>query len=210
MEKPFPAYRGSNPYIFVSYSHADEDEVYAQIRWLQDQGINVWYDTTGIGVGSEWNDEIAKAIKDADRFLFFITPNSVASEHCRRELNFAQSEDRRIIAVHLTATELPDGVHRRVSCACPSSVFLRGAGFLDWWYDDAGPSHRDSLVNRGVIVRSVPGEALNIDLNLVEEIVDSAAIVGSTVRHCFGNNDAARRILRPRNIQFDRIDMDAI
>jgi len=46
-------------------------------------------------------------------------------------------------------------------------------------------------VDGPLVVRTVPGEALNIDLNLVEEIVDSADIVGATVSHCFGNNDAA-------------------
>jgi len=110
LEKPFPAYSGDQPYVFVCYSHTDEDQVYAEIRWLQDQGINVWYDTTGIGPGSEWNDEIAKAIKGANPFLYYLTPNSVGSEHCRRELNFAQSENRRIIVVHLEETDLPDGL----------------------------------------------------------------------------------------------------
>lgn len=110
MEKPFPAYSGDKPYVFVCYSHTDEDQVYAEIRWLQHQGINVWYDTTGIGPGSEWNDEIAKAIKGANQFLYFLTPNSVGSEHCRRELNFAQSENRKIAVVHLEETDLPDGL----------------------------------------------------------------------------------------------------
>jgi TolB-like protein/Tfp pilus assembly protein PilF len=110
VEKPFPAYRGSDSYIFVSYSHTDEDDVFAQIRWLQDQGINVWYDATGIGAGSEWNEEIARAIKGANRFLCFITPNSIASEHCRRELSFAQSEGRQVVVCHLQETDLPDGL----------------------------------------------------------------------------------------------------
>ena len=110
MEKPFPAYRGRDPYVFVSYSHADEGAVFPEIRWLQGQGIKVWYDTTGIGPGSEWNDEIAKAIKHADRFLYFITPSSIASEHCRRELNFAQSENRKIVVAYLEETELSDGL----------------------------------------------------------------------------------------------------
>lgn len=110
MPSPIAAYKGNDPYVFVSYSHADQKEVYAEIRLLQDQGINVWYDTSGIGAGTEWNDEIARAIKNAACFLFFVTPRSVASEHCRRELNFAQSEDSRIIVVHLESTKLPDGL----------------------------------------------------------------------------------------------------
>ena len=110
MEKPFPAYRGNEPYVFVSYSHADGDAVFPEIRQLQERGVNVWYDTTGIGPGSEWNDEIAIAIKGAAYFIYFITPRSAASEHCRRELNFAQSENIRVFSVHLEETHLPDGL----------------------------------------------------------------------------------------------------
>ena len=110
MAEPLPAYRGDEPYVFVSYSHADEKAVYSEIRWLQDQGINVWYDTTGIGPGSEWSEEIARSIKGASHFLYFITPGSVASEHCRRELSFAQAESRPVLAVHFEDTPVPDGL----------------------------------------------------------------------------------------------------
>ena len=96
--------------MFVSYSHADETAVYREIRRLQDRGIRVWYDATGISAGAEWNDEIAGAIRDASEFLYFISPASVDSEHCRRELSFAQSLDRRIVVVHLEETEIPDGL----------------------------------------------------------------------------------------------------
>ena len=110
MAQLLPAYKGDEPYVFVSYSHTDEDIVFEEISRLQALGVNVWYDTTGIGPGGEWNDEIAQAIKGARNFLYFITPRSVASEHCRRELSFAQSENRRIIVAHLQETDLPDGL----------------------------------------------------------------------------------------------------
>jgi TolB-like protein len=108
--QPLPAYQGEDKYIFVSYSHADEEAVFNEIRWLQDQGINVWYDTSGIEPGLEWTEEIAGAIKGATHFVYFVTPHSAASEHCRRELNFAQSENIDVVVVHLESTELPDGL----------------------------------------------------------------------------------------------------
>lgn len=70
---PLAAYEGPKPYIFVSYAHTDETLVFAEIRRLQDSGVNVWYDS-GIHPGSEWSDAIASAIKRADRFVYFITP----------------------------------------------------------------------------------------------------------------------------------------
>ena len=48
MPAPHPAYSGSDPFLFISYSHADQAIVYEEICHLQDQGFNVWYDATGI------------------------------------------------------------------------------------------------------------------------------------------------------------------
>jgi tetratricopeptide (TPR) repeat protein len=109
LDQPAPAYEGAEPYVFVSYSHQDEELVYGEIRWLQDQGIKVWYDTQIQG-GSEWSESIAHAIKACSRFLYFISPSSVASENCRREVNFAIEEQRIVLAAFLEETELPDGL----------------------------------------------------------------------------------------------------
>jgi TolB-like protein len=109
VDKPSPAYSGDQPYVFVSYSHLDEKLVFAEIRWLQDQGIHVYYDE-GIAPGSEWSDALAGAIKNCRQFVYFITPRSVDSENCRRELNFAIAENRQVLAVHLRETVVPDGI----------------------------------------------------------------------------------------------------
>jgi len=110
MMVPQPPYKGDEPFVFVSYSHRDKEPVYAEIRWLQDQGINVWYDE-GIEVGDEWTETLASAITDCMKFLFFITPNSVASEHCRRELIFANHVEVAVMAVFLEPGELPAGLN---------------------------------------------------------------------------------------------------
>ena len=114
MDRPRPAYEGDAPYIFVCYGHADADIVYPEIRWLQDQGFNVWWDE-GIDPGTVWREGLAKAIKDSSLFLFFVTPNSVASAHCLRELNFSQDEQKPFLAVHLRATQLPDALRLSIS-----------------------------------------------------------------------------------------------
>jgi len=101
-------YEGSDPYVFICYSHADT-EVYDQIRWLQSQGINAWYDQ-GISPGSEWTEALARKIQGCGHFLYFATRNSAESEHCRRELNFAQDEKKRVMAVQLEPFELPPGL----------------------------------------------------------------------------------------------------
>lgn len=109
MKQPDPAYSGQEPYVFVSYSHKDKGFVYPEIRKLQEQGINVWYDE-GIDAGEEWTERLANAIGGCCNFLYFITPNSVQSEQCRRELNFADNSLVAVTAIHLSPTKLPGGL----------------------------------------------------------------------------------------------------
>ena len=42
MDRRFPAYKGNDPYVFVCYAHADQDVVNREIRWLQEQHVNLW------------------------------------------------------------------------------------------------------------------------------------------------------------------------
>ena len=113
-DRPQPVYDGDGPYVFVSYSHEDEAVVFKEIRWLQDHGVDVWYDE-GISPGSEWSDALAQAMKGCSHFIYFITPQSVESENCRRELNFALEEDCQVLAVHLEEMDLPDGLRLNLS-----------------------------------------------------------------------------------------------
>ena len=114
MQPPFSAYQGNEPYMFVCYSHEDRELVYPEIARLHAAGFHVWYDE-GIAPGSEWSETLARQIKRCGTFLYFVTPNSVASEHCRREINFALEQPCGIVAVHLKRTELPDGLKLSLS-----------------------------------------------------------------------------------------------
>ncbi len=109
MNRPFSAYRGTDPYVFVSYAHKDSASVYPELTWLKGEGYPVWYDE-GIEAGTDWRGEIASSIKNARVFLFFVSSTSAVSKNCRKEVNFAVEQNIPIIAIHLEATELPDGL----------------------------------------------------------------------------------------------------
>ena len=110
---PLSAYSGTDDYAFICYSHADQ-EVPGEIRHLQDLAINVWYDNN-ILAGSEWTDTLARQIQQCSRFIYFLTKNSANSEHCRRELNFAQSENKEIIVIQLEDVDLPPGLRLSIN-----------------------------------------------------------------------------------------------
>ena len=109
MNRPFPAYKGDEPFIFVSYAHADAEQVYGELQSLHDQGFNVWYDD-GISPGQNWRQELADAIDDASMLLYFVTPQSGTSANCHKEVNFALDSNKPVLVVHLEPTELPSAM----------------------------------------------------------------------------------------------------
>ena len=114
MERPFAAYKGDAPYIFVCYAHDDAPIVYPELARLKDAGFNVWYDE-GIAPGHTWRDEVALALSQCSLFLYFVTPRSVASSNCQKEVNFCLSRERKLLSVHLERTQLPAGLELSLS-----------------------------------------------------------------------------------------------
>ncbi|MBR5015554.1 MAG: toll/interleukin-1 receptor domain-containing protein, partial [Clostridia bacterium] len=100
---PYPAYRGTEPYIFISYAHDDKDIVFPEIKRFNEAGFHVWYDE-GISPGNEWTDEIANALEKCAVFVVMITPVSALRKNVLNEVNFALDEDKPFLAIHLKET----------------------------------------------------------------------------------------------------------
>ena len=115
-----PAYNGSEPYIFVSYAHKDSAEVYSTIEKLTSLGYRIWYDE-GIKPGVEWPEYIAEHLDKCSLFLMFISPNSMESANCRREINFALSRAKKFLCIVLKKTEIPLGMELQL--ASQQSIF---------------------------------------------------------------------------------------
>ena len=102
-----------DPYIFVSYSHADSKLVFPDIARLNSEGYRLWFDE-GIDPGNEWPDEVARALDSCSYFLVFISSSSVASRNVKNEINFALNKDKKLLAVHIEETNLPLGLALRM------------------------------------------------------------------------------------------------
>ena len=108
MEKPIPAYTGNEPYVFVCYAHDDSDIIYPEMEWLHTQGVNLWYDE-GISAGKNWRGAIGESLLGAGHVLFYISKNSLQSDHCNREINLALDECKEVVPIYLEEVELtPD------------------------------------------------------------------------------------------------------
>ena len=108
------AYEGKEPYIFISYAHRDSERVFQVLDELDKKGYRIWYDD-GIAPGSEWPEDIARHLDAAHMVIAFVTPNSMASQNCRREINFALSKEKRFLSILLEKTEMPLGMEMQLS-----------------------------------------------------------------------------------------------
>lgn len=107
-------YEGTKPYIFVSYAHRDTRQVFPVLEELDRRGYRVWYDD-GIAPGSEWPENIAQHLSGCALTLAFISPNSIASDNCRREVTFALAKKKPFLAIILEETEMSLGMEMQLS-----------------------------------------------------------------------------------------------
>lgn len=80
---------------------------------MYDRGFNIWYDE-GIEVGSEWTECIASHLAGASLMIGFVTDNYMASDNCRREMNFAVQKKKHVINVFLSPTTLTPGMELQI------------------------------------------------------------------------------------------------
>lgn len=76
---------------------------------MHEAGMHLWYDE-GITPGSRWSESLANAIDSCSVFLVFISNNSVQSENCRNEIDYALKHQRPFVTVYLDDVELPPGL----------------------------------------------------------------------------------------------------
>lgn len=107
-------YKGDEKYIFISYSHRDIDEVLGFIETMQENGYNVWYDE-GIDPGTEWDENIAKHIRECAYFISFITEDYIKSQNCRDELTYARDLNKERLLIYGEDVELPEGMKMRMN-----------------------------------------------------------------------------------------------
>ena len=114
IKRPFPAYDGDGPYIFVSYAHKDANLVFPEIKKFYDEGYPIWYDQ-GLTPGQEWDDEIAEALMACSLLVVFISENSMASTNVQDEIKLALNERIDIVPIYFEETNLPAGLKLRLS-----------------------------------------------------------------------------------------------
>lgn len=104
-KKPI-AYRGSEPFVFVSYAHADKELVDPLISGLQERGLRVWFDD-GLDVGDIWEEVLADHVEQCSAMLCLVSSRFTDSNNCLDEIYYAKEKKRELLILHLEDEVLP-------------------------------------------------------------------------------------------------------
>lgn len=91
--------------IFISYAHSNTDKALSLRQALDIHEI--WFDQR-LNIGQEWWAEIEKQIAATDCFLFLLSPDSLASDYCQKELDLALRLQKSIAPVMIEDVEIPE------------------------------------------------------------------------------------------------------
>src|SRR6266498_275335 len=93
-------------HIFISYSRKDIDFAGKIVQALAEKEVDTWIDWKNIPKGEYWEQEIYRGIEEADAFLFLISPDSVRSRICNKEIAHAVINSKRILPIVIRDTDV--------------------------------------------------------------------------------------------------------
>ena len=99
--------------VFISYSRKDQPFVKRLDEALRQRKREAWVDWEGIRPTEEFMRAIYAAIEGADTFLFILSPDSVSSAVCGKEIAHAVAQNKRmvpIVARDVNAAEVPEAL----------------------------------------------------------------------------------------------------
>src|SRR5262245_21456850 len=82
--------------VFISYSRKDIEFVRRLCKALTEHQKSVWVDLESILPAEEWLKKIYASIEAADNVVFVVSPASIASEICEKEVGHAIQNSKRI------------------------------------------------------------------------------------------------------------------
>lgn len=106
-------YEGKEPYIFISYSHADKAQIYPLIEQISLDGYRAWYDV-GNKPGINWLMNIEEHLENCKAVIAFISKHSSDSNNCNKEIVYAMKCEKKVIPVLIEDVALPRGLRMQM------------------------------------------------------------------------------------------------
>lgn len=92
--------------VFLSYSERERPVMEKIARNLMREGFTVWTNKTDIKTGEDFQTMIDRGVEEADNIVFLMSPASLASEYCGKELIHARLHNKRLIPLLIAPTDL--------------------------------------------------------------------------------------------------------
>jgi len=94
-------------HIFISYSRKDSEVVDGIVARLTQDGFKVWIDREDIKGGELWREAIVEAVDTAYACILMLSPDSVASNNVRKEVDLTEGAGKALVPVLLAPVKLP-------------------------------------------------------------------------------------------------------
>ncbi|MBT9317410.1 toll/interleukin-1 receptor domain-containing protein [Leptothoe spongobia] len=85
--------------VFLAYAQADAQVMNRIRRSLWRQGFTVWSNQTDIPTGEAFKRVVNRGIEEADAMVYLLSPDSLQSQYCQYELNYAVALKKRVIPI---------------------------------------------------------------------------------------------------------------
>jgi hypothetical protein len=107
--------KGSQGSVFISYSRRDKAFVQRLNDALDNAGVHAWVDWEGIELAADWMETITTSIQSTNAFIFVISPDSLKSEVCARELELALGFNKKLIPILHREAQKGQTMHQKLS-----------------------------------------------------------------------------------------------
>lgn len=85
--------------VFISYGRQDSEKTRGIATQLRQLGVDCILDLDTESFGVEYTSKLASDIKGSDAVIFLVSQSSLRSQWCRREIEFAYNQRKRIIPI---------------------------------------------------------------------------------------------------------------
>jgi hypothetical protein len=101
--------------VFISHSSKDLDFVFANVKGVFDElGFCAWCSATSVRLASDWEQQIRRALLQADWFVVVLSPDAVKSEWVQAETHWAFENKRgRVLPIMARSCD-PADAHLRL------------------------------------------------------------------------------------------------
>jgi len=86
--------------VFISFSRKDQVFVRKLHDALEERKKKAWVDDKDIPLTATWKEELYFGIESSHNFVYVMSPDSVVSQRCKQELDYAVENKKRIVPIY--------------------------------------------------------------------------------------------------------------